>query len=121
MAVTNITGSMLAPPRGDKRWAYLSRAKTLRFASTNEDGTIYVSPLWRVVPGELSIAGFDDLPFAALLTPRLTTVRQRARDMGERAAGLLFARLDHGEGAPAEPFPATVQIRDSVGPPPPSP
>lgn len=49
MAVKNITASMLAPLRGEKRWAYLARAKTMRFASTNEDGSIYLSPLWLVV------------------------------------------------------------------------
>jgi len=49
MAVTNITASMLAPLRGDKRWAYLTRAKTIRVATTNEDGSIYLSPLWLVV------------------------------------------------------------------------
>ncbi|MHB8693919.1 MAG: pyridoxamine 5'-phosphate oxidase family protein [Solirubrobacteraceae bacterium] len=49
MAVTTITASMLAPLRGEKRWAYLSRAKTLRVATTNEDGSIYLSPLWMVV------------------------------------------------------------------------
>jgi len=49
MAVTQVTASMTAPLRGDKRWAYLSRAKTIRFASTDEDGSIYLSPLWLVV------------------------------------------------------------------------
>jgi general stress protein 26 len=49
MAVTTITASMLAPLRGDKRWAYLTRAKTIRVATTNEDGSIYLSPLWMVV------------------------------------------------------------------------
>jgi general stress protein 26 len=49
MAVTTITASMLAPLRGDKRWAYLSRAKTIRVATTNDDGSIYLSPLWFVV------------------------------------------------------------------------
>jgi hypothetical protein len=49
MAVKPITASMLAPLRGEKRWAYLARAKTIRVATTNEDGTIYLSPLWHVV------------------------------------------------------------------------
>jgi hypothetical protein len=49
MALTTVTASMAAPLRGEKRWAYLSRAKTIRFATTNEDGSIYLSPLWLVV------------------------------------------------------------------------
>jgi len=35
------------PP--EKRWAYLTRAKTIRVASTNADGSIYLTPLWFVV------------------------------------------------------------------------
>jgi general stress protein 26 len=49
MAVTQITASSMLPLKGEKRWAYLARAKTIRFASTNEDGSIYLSPLWFVV------------------------------------------------------------------------
>ena len=49
MAVTTPTASSTAPLRGDKRWAYLTRAKTIRIASTDEDGGIYLSPLWHVV------------------------------------------------------------------------
>jgi uncharacterized protein YhbP (UPF0306 family) len=43
------TASQAAPLRGEKRWAYLTREKTIRVASTNEDGSIYLSPLWYVV------------------------------------------------------------------------
>jgi hypothetical protein len=43
------TASTMTPLRGEKRWAYLARAKTIRLASTNEDGSIYLSPLWFVV------------------------------------------------------------------------
>lgn len=49
MAVTQITASMLQPLRGDKRWAYLARARTMRVATLNEDSSIYLSPLWFVV------------------------------------------------------------------------
>ncbi len=46
------TASQTAPLRGKKRWAYLTRARTMRFASTNEDGSIYLAPLWFVVRDE---------------------------------------------------------------------
>lgn len=52
MGVTEITPSMLAPLRGEKRWAYLTREKTIRIASVNDDGTVYLSPTWYVVDGE---------------------------------------------------------------------
>jgi hypothetical protein len=37
------------PLYGDKRWAYLTRQRTIRLATTEEDGSIYLSPLWFVV------------------------------------------------------------------------
>ncbi|MEZ5904485.1 MAG: substrate-binding domain-containing protein [Geminicoccaceae bacterium] len=45
------------------------------------------------VPGELAVAGFDDLPIAAEIVPALTTVRVPRRRMGEVAAGLILQRL----------------------------
>ena len=44
-----VTASMAAPLRGEKRWAYLTRARTIRVATTCEDGSIHLSPLWFVV------------------------------------------------------------------------
>jgi DNA-binding LacI/PurR family transcriptional regulator len=67
------------------------------------------------VPADVSVTGFDDVPVAAMITPRLTTVRQPARDMGYCAAELLF-ELIFEEPARERPaaFPTTLQIRDSV-------
>jgi DNA-binding LacI/PurR family transcriptional regulator len=81
------------------------------------------------VPEQLSVVGFDDVPFAAALTPRLTTVRQPAHDMGSQAATLLFELLDAKNRAPGtggavqlpnsgEPLPVELCIRDSVAAPP---
>ncbi len=42
------------------------------------------------VPGDLSVAGFDDTALASQLWPPLTTVRQPTRDLAFAAAGLLF-------------------------------
>ena len=44
-----VTASTWQPLKGDKRWAYLARAKTIRVASIDEDGSIYLTPLWLVV------------------------------------------------------------------------
>jgi LacI family transcriptional regulator, repressor for deo operon, udp, cdd, tsx, nupC, and nupG len=41
------------------------------------------------VPGEISIAGFDDIEFAAAYNPALTTVRQSRGEIGARAAAML--------------------------------
>jgi hypothetical protein len=66
------------------------------------------------MPEDVSLVGFDDVPIAAMITPRLSTVRQPARDMGYRATGLLFdLMLDEPTRQAHEPFPTTLQIRDS--------
>lgn len=51
----------------------------------------------RRVPSDLSILGFDDIPFAALANPPLTTVGQPIRQLGEQAADLLLRVIDDGE------------------------
>jgi len=43
------------------------------------------------VPQDLSIGGFDDTNTARILWPRLSTIRQPAREMGERAAEFLIS------------------------------
>ncbi|NJC67538.1 LacI family transcriptional regulator [Planosporangium flavigriseum] len=79
----------------------------------------YCKSVGLTVPDDLSIVGFDDLPVASLLTPALTTVRQPARDMGFAAANRLFDLLeDKSADRSADQFPVTIQIRDSVAPPP---
>lgn len=45
------------------------------------------------VPRDLSVVGFDDLFFATLLQPALTTVRQPKKELGQRAVGLVIALL----------------------------
>ena len=48
-------------------------------------------------PDDMSVVGFDDIPFAALAGPPLTTVRQPLAEMGRVAAGMLLTLID---GAP---------------------
>lgn len=48
------------------------------------------------VPRDMSVVGFDDLPYAALVTPALTTVRQPLLEMG-RVATTMLLRLIAGK------------------------
>jgi LacI family transcriptional regulator len=48
------------------------------------------------VPDDVSVVGFDDMEAAAYLTPRLTTVRQPLRQMGEMTAKQLLLRISKG-------------------------
>ena len=68
------------------------------------------------VPGTLSIIGLDDIPYAALSSPPLTTVQLHSRLEGEHAA---HALLDRIEGVTRPPPPALLPrliIRGSSAP-----
>jgi LacI family transcriptional regulator len=49
---------------------------------------------------EVALVGFDDFPLADLMTPSLTVVRQNVREIGRRAAELLFSRIEGDASAP---------------------
>lgn len=45
------------------------------------------------VPEDISIAGFDDIPMATSIRPKLTTVHVSSRDMGFKAMDLLIKKI----------------------------
>ena len=45
------------------------------------------------IPGDLSVAGFDDIPFSSYTLPRLTTVSGKAEESGRDAVRLLLRRI----------------------------
>jgi LacI family transcriptional regulator len=49
-------------------------------------------------PADVSVVGFNDMPFADRFDPPLTTVRIPHREIGASAADLLLERLGDGEG-----------------------
>lgn len=69
------------------------------------------------VPEDVSVVGFDDIPSAAFHNPKLTTVRQPLRQMGEMAGRILLDRL---AGSGEYPDFVTVEpefaVRASTGP-----
>ena len=89
--------------------------------AANDDmaaGVIRAAALLGVdVPGQLSIAGCDDISLARQLCPTLTTIRQPLASMAERAAQVLI-RNAHEESPlhGAEIVPAKIEIRESTGP-----
>ncbi len=67
------------------------------------------------VPGDVALAGFDDLEFAAQLDPPLTTVRQGVRRQGSEAVRALFGLLeDPGAGPRRVILPTELVIRQST-------
>jgi LacI family transcriptional regulator len=71
-------------------------------------------------PRDVSIVGFNDMPFIDRLRPPLTSVRVPQREIGTTAADLLLAQLSHGSEPPREILlEPTLVVRESTAPPPP--
>jgi LacI family transcriptional regulator len=69
------------------------------------------------VPGEISVAGFDDIFGSELIVPPLTTVRSQLELAGGRAAANLLGRLAGNETDPEEqPLSTQLVVRGSTGP-----
>ncbi|HEX4213481.1 MAG TPA: LacI family DNA-binding transcriptional regulator [Candidatus Dormibacteraeota bacterium] len=68
------------------------------------------------IPGDVAVAGFDDIPVAGIIRPPLTTVAQDGVRMGERAAELLFERLTAEAPLPgrSEQIPHRLIVREST-------
>jgi DNA-binding LacI/PurR family transcriptional regulator len=71
------------------------------------------------LPEQLSIVGFDGIPAAAWVSPRLTTVAQPIREKGRLAASRLLAiiRSEDGVEPGTELLPTTLVVRGSTAPP----
>jgi DNA-binding LacI/PurR family transcriptional regulator len=54
------------------------------------------------VPDDIAIVGFDDIPEAQWVRPKLTTVAQHPGDMGRLLATALFHRIEREAGADLE-------------------
>ena len=66
------------------------------------------------VPDDVSVMGYDDKEYAALLHPSLTTVRTPFMELGRSAMECLIARIE-GEEAPVEsPIYPVLVGRESV-------
>ena len=70
------------------------------------------------VPGEVSVIGFDDIQNAAFQNPRLTTIRQPLRLMGQLAAETLLKRIRGGEYPKIVAVEPELIVRESTAPPP---
>jgi LacI family transcriptional regulator len=71
------------------------------------------------VPGQVSIIGFDDIPLASLVTPRLTTVRQPLEEISQVAVARLLERLDVQPSRRRRVLlPTELMVRASSAPPP---
>lgn len=67
------------------------------------------------VPGDVSVAGFDDLVESAWLRPRLTTVRQAITTKGRSAADFLISAIRGEDQHPHQLLNTALIVRDSTG------
>ena len=70
-----------------------------------------------MIPDDLSVVGYDDLPMAAWTTPPLTTVHQPIVEKGRLAAGLLIRRLQGKTVSSPPPLSTELVIRASTAAP----
>jgi DNA-binding LacI/PurR family transcriptional regulator len=75
-------------------------------ASAREHGVL--------LPDELSVVGYDDIPMASWVTPTLTTVRQPIAEKGRQAARLLVAQLGGKHVRSPQPLATELVVREST-------
>jgi DNA-binding LacI/PurR family transcriptional regulator len=69
------------------------------------------------VPDDISVVGYDDIPLAQYVIPRLTTIAQPSQEIGQLAVELLVRQLNKGGGkAQHRLLPVHLVERDSCGP-----
>jgi LacI family transcriptional regulator len=69
-------------------------------------------------PGDMSVIGFNDMPFAADFQPPLTTVNVPHLQMGAECARLLLEGITAGaQDAITTTLPVSLIVRESTGPP----
>ncbi|MEU2618390.1 LacI family DNA-binding transcriptional regulator [Streptomyces sp. NPDC007157] len=73
--------------------------------------------LGRSVPGDLSVVGFDDIPLAEDLYPRLTTVHVPQQELGRSATRLALHRRPTDPPSRRVVLGSHVVVRQSVAPP----
>ena len=66
------------------------------------------------VPEQVSVVGFDDVEYAVMGHPRLTTVRQPCSELGRTAGELLLTQIQGGPRGRAVYLPHTLIERDST-------
>lgn len=68
------------------------------------------------VPGDLSVAGFDDSAIAKIVWPRLTTIHQPVFDMARAATDMLVSMLEKQPYDDVISHPFALVTRQSTGP-----
>jgi LacI family transcriptional regulator len=69
----------------------------------------------RLIPQDVSVTGFDDVPFARYLSPALTTVRAPIEEIGREAVRQLTRLMNGGQAQALTLMRTELVIRESCG------
>jgi LacI family transcriptional regulator len=106
--------------RAAERMLRLEPRPTAVFASNDSMAIGALSALRQAgvsVPGDLAVAGFDDIPMARYANPPLSTVRVAIAELGAHAVALLLkgGALADGQERQQKVLPTTLVVRASTG------
>lgn len=66
------------------------------------------------VPDDVGVVGFDDIPFARISNPRLTSVSQRSDDLGRTSVDYLLSTIERGTLPVSQLMPVALVIRETT-------
>jgi LacI family transcriptional regulator len=66
------------------------------------------------VPDDVGVVGFDDIPFARISNPRLTTVTQRSDELGRISVDFLLSTLERGRLPDSQLMAVTLIVRETT-------
>jgi LacI family transcriptional regulator len=109
-----------APDTADRIESFVrDAAPTAVFAANNklaEDAWHVLRRLGLRIPDQVSLVGFDDVPWMEMVEPAITVVDQPALELGRCAARLLLRRLEGSTAAPeVDVLQPTLVVRGSTG------
>lgn len=67
-----------------------------------------------IVPGDVGLVGFDDIPFARISNPRLTSVSQRSDELGRISVDFLLSTVERGRLPSSQLMPVTLVVRETT-------
>ncbi|WP_341936663.1 LacI family DNA-binding transcriptional regulator [Marinimicrobium sp. C2-29] len=107
--------------RATRQLLSLPEAPTAIFCANDEMAMAAIFEVKRRglrVPDDISVVGFDDTRYAAIMDPPLTTVVQPTEEIGERTMRRLISAIEgHDIGEAPEIVEHRLIVRDSTAPP----
>lgn len=107
--------------RATRKLLSLPEAPTAIFCANDEMAMAAIFEVKRRglrVPEDISVVGFDDTRYAAIMDPPLTTVVQPTEEIGERTMRRLISAIEgHDIGEAPEIVEHRLIVRDSTAPP----